>query len=71
MNELQLLIRNAIDCGKYTSRSLATVCGCSHQQIYNILQGKNSPTLDLAERIFRELGAEIVVKKRSRQKISA
>jgi DNA-binding XRE family transcriptional regulator len=71
MNELKNLIRTALDGGHYTSRTLAKVVGCSHQQIYNILQGRNSPNLDLAERIFNELGAEIVVKKRARRKISA
>ena len=59
-------MREAIDQKQVTIKGLADVCGCSRQQIYNIIKGGQVPNFDLAEKILNALGAEIVVKTRKR-----
>jgi DNA-binding phage protein len=71
MEQIKIFLREAIDTRAVTIQDLARTCGCSRMQIYNILKDEHTPSIDLAEKILNAIGAEIVVKKRSRRKISA
>jgi transcriptional regulator with XRE-family HTH domain len=71
MEKLINILKDALSSKRITVAELSRECGCSRQHIYQILNGEQHPTLHLAEKILAALGAEITVKIKKGQKISA
>jgi transcriptional regulator with XRE-family HTH domain len=71
MTSLIEILRAAIESRRITVTDISAACGCSRQHIYQVMNGEQQPTFALAEKIANALGAEITVKIRKGQKISA
>lgn len=59
MNTLLRVLRRAIREKKVTVAQLASQAGCSRQYVYNVLDGKSVPSLDIAERLAEAVGASL------------
>jgi DNA-binding phage protein len=72
MKQLVQLLQSAIETKAVTITQLAADTGCSRQHIYNVLQGKQIPSLIMAEKLADSIGFTLTVTTRKKsQKISA
>lgn len=72
MKQLVALLNSAIETKVVTITELSTTVGCSRQHIYNILQGKQDPTVHIAEQLANAIGASLTLTfKKNPKKISA
>ena len=61
MQQLVTLLNAAVETKAVTITQLATDTACSRQYIYNILQGKQIPSLVMAERLANSIGFSLAM----------
>ena len=71
MKTLLDLVRRNSEEGRTTVAVLADACDCSREYIYKMLREDSHPTVPMAEKLARAVGAEITVKLRKSGKIPA
>lgn len=72
MDQLVKMLNAAVEARTVTVTGLAAHAQVSRQSVYNILTGKHSPTLELAERLADAIGQRVsVLPKATRGKLSA
>jgi DNA-binding phage protein len=71
MEALLAIVRKKIADGTVTVSELAVSCGVTKAYIYKLLREKSHPTVPVAERMANAVGAELLVKTRSKKKLSA
>lgn len=72
MQQLIKILTASIDAKVITVTELAAIAGCSRQYIYNVLQGKQCPSVAMAEQLASAVGVTLkLVTTRKEKKISA
>ncbi len=72
MQQLIKILTASIDAKVITITELAAIAGCSRQHIYNVLQGKQCPTVAMAEHLASAVGVTLkLVPTRKEKKLSA